>query len=210
MKKRKSRKGLPPPNKGNKYPAEILTTDEVVSLINACSNRAPTGIRNRALIIILYRAGLRIDEALSLKPKDLDLDAGSVRILNGKGSKARTVGLDPDSFAYVARWLDVRRARGINGHSPVFCTLKGDKIKSPYVRTLFKRLAKKSGIEKRVHPHGLRHTMAAQLAQEGVPMNAIQAQLGHSSLATTSRYLEHIAPQQLIEVMRAREWKLEE
>ncbi len=90
--------GREPTNKGLKYPAEILTGEEVKGLINACSNRAPTGIRNRALIVILYRAGLRIDEALSLRPKDLDPDAGMIRILNGKGSKARTVGLDPDSL----------------------------------------------------------------------------------------------------------------
>jgi integrase len=73
---------------------------------------------------------------------------------------------------------------------------------------LFKRLARKAGIDKRVHPHGLRHTMAAQLAAEGVPMNVIQAQLGHSSLATTSRYLAHIAPTTLIQTMQRRDWSL--
>jgi integrase len=71
-----------------------------------------------------------------------------------------------------------------------------------------KRLAAKAGIEKRVHPHGLRHTHAAELAREGVPMNVIQAQLGHSSLATTSRYLAHVAPQHVVEAMKAREWEL--
>ena len=70
------------------------------------------------------------------------------------------------------------------------------------------RLARRAGIEKRVHAHGLRHTHAAELAYEGAPMNLIQAQLGHSSLATTSRYLAHIAPAQLVEVMRARTWSL--
>jgi integrase len=74
------------------------------------------------------------------------------------------------------------------------------------VRALFKRLGKKAGIEKRVHAHGLRHTHAAQLAEEGVRMNVIQRQLGHSSLATTSRYLEHISPTDVIEANRKREW----
>ncbi|MBA7495701.1 Tyrosine recombinase XerC [subsurface metagenome] len=105
--------------KNTQYPVEILTDAEVKALINACSNRAPTGIRNRALIVILYRAGLRISEALNLKPKDLDPQAGTIRILNGKGKKSRTVGLDPDSFAYIARWLDVRRSRGITRAVPL-------------------------------------------------------------------------------------------
>ncbi len=65
-----------------------------------------------------------------------------------------------------------------------------------------------AGIEKRVHAHGLRHTHAAELAREGVPINVIQAQLGHSDLGTTSRYLAHIAPQELIEQMQKREWGL--
>ncbi|MBA7495702.1 Tyrosine recombinase XerC [subsurface metagenome] len=72
---------------------------------------------------------------------------------------------------------------------------------------MFKRIAKRAGIEKRVHPHGLRHTMSAQLAREGAPMNLIQQQLGHTSLATTSRYLDHIAPQQLIDVMKSWKWE---
>lgn len=195
-----------PANKNRRYPAEILTDAEVQRLIAACSHRAPTGIRNRALIVLLYRGGLRVSEALALMPKDLDVDAGTVRVLRGKGSKARTIGLDAAAFTFIQRWMDARRSRGINGHAPLLCTLKAEPLKDAYVRALFKRLGEKAGIEKRVHPHGLRHSHAAQLAAEGVPMNIIQAQLGHSSLATTSRYLAHIAPQQLIEAMKRREW----
>jgi site-specific recombinase XerD len=195
-------------NKGRRFPPEILTDDEVQRLIAACSGKAPTGIRNRALITILYRAGLRVSEALSLYPKDLNPEVGTVRVLHGKGAKARTVGLDAASFAILACWLDVRQKLDINGQVPLFCTLQGKKIKSSYVRALFKRLATKAGIERRVHPHGLRHTLAAQLALEGYPVNLIQLQLGHSSLPTTSRYLAHIAPGELINTMQARSWKL--
>ena len=92
-----------PPNKGKRYPPEILTPDEVRSLIRACSSRAPTGVRNRALLVTLYRAGLRIGETLDLYPKDIDREAGTVRILNGKGKRARTVGLDPGAFAVIER-----------------------------------------------------------------------------------------------------------
>jgi site-specific recombinase XerD len=195
-------------NKGMRFPPEILTDEEVQKLIAACSSRAPTGIRNRALITLLYRAGLRVSEALSLFPKDLNADSGTVRVLHGKRARARTVGLDGASFAVLACWLEVRQELNVNGQVPLFCTLQGGRIKSSYVRALFKRLARKAGIERRVNPHGLRHTMAAQLALEGYPVNLIQKQLGHSSLATTSRYLDHVAPNELIHAMQSRSWEL--
>jgi site-specific recombinase XerD len=196
-----------PANKGQRYPAEILTPDEIRALLKAPSSRAPTGIRNRALIVGLYRGGLRVSEALALRPKDLDRQAGTVRVLYGKGGRDRTVGFDPTAFAMIERWLDVRASRGVNGHAPLlFCTLDGQPLKTAYVRALLPRLARRAGIEKRVHAHGLRHTHAAELAREGVPMNVIQAQLGHSNLGTTSRYLAHIAPAEVISVMQVREW----
>jgi len=70
--------------------------------MRACSRYAPTGLRNRALIALLYRAGLRINEALSLYPKDLDLNDGCIRVLNGKGGRSRTVGLDPGAAAVIS------------------------------------------------------------------------------------------------------------
>jgi site-specific recombinase XerD len=197
-----------PANKGRRYPAEILTPLEVADLVGACSTRAPTGLRNRALLALLYRGGLRIAEALALRPKDVDPVAGTVRVLHGKGDQARTVGLDPGAMAMVGRWLDRRTKLKLNGRYPLLCTLDGRPVSSAYVRGLMPRLAAKAGIEKRVHAHGLRHTHAAELAREGVPMNVVQAQLGHTSLATTSRYLSHIAPQQVIDTMQKRPWTL--
>ncbi len=199
-----------PANKGERYPAEILSPEEVARLFQACSGRAPTGVRNRALITLLYRAGLRISEALDLKPKDIDRKAGTIRVLHGKGDKARTVGIDAASFASIERWMDRRKELRLTGRSRLFCTLQGKPIDSSYIRHMMKRLGSKAGIEKRVHAHGLRHSLAAELAAERKPMNVIQAQLGHGSLATTSRYLAHIRPQQLIDEMQARDaWEPE-
>src|SRR5881397_136687 len=110
-------------NAGRRFPAEILTPDEVRALIKACSSRAPTGVRNRALLVLLYRGGLRVSEALGLQPKDVDRAAGTVTVLRGKGGKRRTIGLDPGAFAFLERWLDVRAKRGINGRAPIFSTL---------------------------------------------------------------------------------------
>jgi site-specific recombinase XerD len=197
-----------PANKGLRYPAEILTAGEVRALIQGCSATAPTGVRNRALLVVLYRGGLRIGEALALFPKDVDPARGTVRVLHGKGDQARTVGLDPGALAVVERWLTERKKLGITARRRLFCTLGGAPLKDAYVRQLLPRLATRAGIDKRVHAHGLRHTHAAELAEEGHPINLVQAQLGHSSLATTDRYLRHIAPATLVAAMRRRDWSL--
>lgn len=194
-------------NRGETFPVEILTDSEVQALIRACSGRAPTGIRNRALIVLLYRGGLRIGETLALEPKDVDTASGAIRVLRGKGGKARTVGIDAGAMSVVERWVEMRRKRGIRS-GPLLCTLQGGRVSSAYVRKLLPRLASRAGIEKRVHPHGLRHTHAAQLASEGVPLNIIARQLGHSNVATTSRYIDHIAPQDVVDAMKARIWAM--
>jgi site-specific recombinase XerD len=200
--------GRTAPNKGKTFPAEVLTEDEVKALIRSCSNRAPTGIRNRALITVMYRAGLRLSEALALKPKDIDQGAGTITVLHGKGDRRRVVGIDPGSMAIVMRWMDQRPSLGLTGRSPVFCTLQGRPLHASYVRTLLHRLADKTGIDKRVHPHALRHSMAFDLMWEGVPVPLIQAQLGHASLSTTQRYLDHLAPKDLVEAMQRRAFEV--
>ena len=197
-----------PANKGKKLPAEPLAPEEVKALIRSCSTRAATGVRNRALIVTLYRAGLRVGEALALLPKDLDPINSTIRILHGKGDQARTVGLDAGAWAILQLWLDRRAALGINGHCRVFSTLKGQPVKAAYVRMLLPRLARKAGITKRCHAHGLRHSFAYELAGEGTPIHLIQAQLGHSSLATTDRYVRHLCPVAVVEAMKARAWSL--
>jgi site-specific recombinase XerD len=185
---------------------EVLSGAEVKALLKGCSSRAPTGIRNRALITVLYRGGLRLSEALALYPKDIDRAQGAITVLRGKGDKRRIVGLDPGAFAILECWLEHRSRLGLGGRRPLFSTLKGEPLKQSYVRTLLPRLARKAGIEKRVHPHGLRHTHAAELAAEGIAVNLVQQQLGHSSLATTDRYLRHIAPVELVRALQARSW----
>jgi site-specific recombinase XerD len=188
---------------------DVLSDDEVKALIGACSNRAPTGIRNRALIAVMWRCGLRIAEALALTLKDVDLDHGVLSVQRGKGDKSRKVGLDATTSALLARWIDRRRALGHNGRGkPLFCKLDGGSIDQSYVRHLLRRLAGKTGIERRVHPHGLRHAYAAGLAREGTPMNVIRDALGHTSLAVTDRYLRDVAPVHVIQTMQHREWSL--
>ena len=128
-----------PANKGRKYPPEPLNADEIQRLLRACSNRAPTGIRNQALIVVLWRSALRISEALDLRPSNIDTTAGTIRVLHGKGDEARLVGIDATAMSIVCRWLDVRAARGVNGHIPVFCTLGAKPMKTAYVRAMLPR-----------------------------------------------------------------------
>ncbi len=199
-------KGREPANKGKTYPAEILTPDEVQRLIGACSHTSTAGIRDRALIVLLYRTGLRSQEALDLRLKDIDFDVCSVTVLHGKGDRRRMVGIDPKALEYVAAWVKRRSAKGHPPGAPLFCTSTGSKIWGGQLRTTLKQLGERAGIQKRVHAHGLRHTHAYELMMEKIPMPIIQRQLGHMSLATTDRYLNHIAPIQVIEEIRAREW----
>ncbi|MBV8991750.1 MAG: tyrosine-type recombinase/integrase [Solirubrobacterales bacterium] len=195
------------PARPRRRPPEILTEQEAIALIRACSARASSGIRNRALIAVLWRCGLRIAEALALELRDLDLEASTIRVRHGKGDKSRTVGVDHQTAALLARWLDHRRGLWPGARAPVFCTLHGGRVDASYVRHLLPRLARRAGIERRVHAHGLRHTYAAELARERAPINVIRDALGHTSLAVTDRYLRDVAPMHVIETMRARRWE---
>lgn len=175
--------------KGTKLAVEILTPEEVSALQSQCSRTAPTGIRNRALIGVLFRVQLRISEALALRPSDVGRDTINVR--RGKGSKQRRAAVDAATLAEIDAWTAVRNH---NGHRPLFCTLAGDQLKSAYVRALLPRLARRAGITKRVHPHGLRHSGASELLDRGASLQDIQKQLGHSNAAITDLYLHQINP----------------
>ncbi len=192
-----------PPNKGKAYAPEVLTREEVRALLAACG-RSATGLRTRGLLVVLWRAGLRVGEALALRPSDLDPAAGTLRVPRGKTGH-RTVGLDPEALALVGQWVAHRRAvLGLGGRRPLFCTLRGSALHPSYVRSMLRRVAKRARIERRVHPHALRHTMAAELLREGANVRHIQLQLGHSDLSTTAAYLESIQPLELVEMARSR------
>jgi site-specific recombinase XerD len=127
--------------------------------------------------------------------------------LHGKGDHNRTVAIDDGAVAVLQLWLAERARLGMNGRQKLFCTLGGGPLSANQVRQMVKRRAAKAEITKTVHPHALRHTHAAELVAEGAPVNAIQKQLGHVSLATTDIYLRHITPADVIAMGRKREWE---
>jgi site-specific recombinase XerD len=188
----------------------VLDPPQVLALMNACHAVTPTGIRNRALIVVLYRAGLRINEALALLPRCLDARRGLVRVEQAKGGRSRVVGMDTGAWAELQTWLDRRVSLGLGETSPVFCTLTGRRVSDAYVRRLLPQLARKAGLQRRVHAHALRHTHAAELRFEGVDIGVIAKQLGHASIATTAHYLDHIAPLSVIDAMHNRRWPVED
>jgi site-specific recombinase XerD len=195
-----------------KLDKDVLTTDEVRSLVSQCNQRCLTGLRNAILISLLYETGLRIGEALALRPKDLNVEDGTIRILHGKGDRSRTIHLPETLVPRIELWLERRKTeRGINKRAPVFCTIrkgpsetskKGLALNDIYVRELIHRLARKADIGKRVHPHCLRRSFASQLIRQGVEIDRIQQLLGHSDLQTTGLYLRDINPKGAIQAAR--------
>ena len=175
-----------------------------------CSRRAPTGVRNRALIAVLWRCGLRIGEARGARGEDLDPDSGTLVVQRGKGGKRRVVGVDSGTVALVGRWLELRRKLGIPaGGAPLFCSLAGQPLDLSYVRHLLPRLARKAGIERRVHAHGLRHAFAVDLVRSGAPLYVVRDALGHASVATTQVYLSRVGAHEAVDAMRNRHWSPE-
>ena len=187
-----------------RYPAEVLTKREIKALLDACGTRTWTARRNRALIVVMYRAGLRLAEALALRTCDVDADRGSMRVLLGKGGRARTVGIDPWGLGELAMWMDEHRNLGWSAGEPLFCSASGRPLTQAYIRRRLPELGRAAGIHKRLHAHGLRHTHAAELRTEGIDLAVIRRQLGHASLLTTVRYLDHLEPESVAQAIGRR------
>jgi site-specific recombinase XerD len=145
------------------------------------------GARLRGVIIVLWRAGLRISEALALTESDLDADRGAVLIRRGKGGKRCEVGMDRWAWEQLAPWLTLRSTLPVGA---LFCVLRGPTRRRPWapagVRRQLHDAARRAGVRRRFAPHQLRHAHAVEMSREGVPLLVIQRQLGHANLAITS------------------------
>ena len=196
--------GRPPGNKGMRYPADPPTVDEIVAVMrHTTDDRHGFGLR--AIIVVLWRAGVRLQEALALAGHDLDQRRGSVLVRSGKGGRRREVGMDEWGWEQLRPWL-AARAELLPG--PLFCVIdgrtRGREWSAAAVRAEFRRIALRAGVRRRFAPHQLRHAHALELAREGVPLNIIQRQLGHVNLGTTSIYLQGIDPEEIIMAVRTR------
>jgi len=188
-----------------------LTETEEAALVGQVNTNSTTGLRNRALLAVLLGAGLRVAEAVAVRPGDVDYTAGQVRVNAGKGDKDRIVPVDSETLAHLRAWSEKRKGLGINGHQRLFCRLRsqgfgegglGSPMSCDNVQALVTRLAKAAELEKHVTPHVLRHTYACKLLRRpGAVLTDVQLALGHARLATTAIYL-HAEPEHLRRVVQ--------
>lgn len=152
--------GRPPRNKGMRYPADPPTVDEIIAVMrHAGDNRH--GWRLRALIVVLWRGGLRVQEALALAERDLDPRRGSVLVREGKGGRRREIGMDAWGWEQLQPWLAARLDLPVG---PLFCIIDGATRGRPWssagVRVELRRLASQAAVRRRFAPHQLRHAHA--------------------------------------------------
>ena len=188
---------------------ETLTVEETERLIEAAggssSGGGARGIRDRALVELLYAAGLRISEALRLDREDLSLDGGFARVI-GKGDRERLVPIGEIAIEWLGRYIDVVRpawlaishVEPVRG-GPLFLTERGRRLARQQAWATVKRAARAAGLSDQVTPHTLRHSFATHLLEGGADLRIVQELLGHASISTTQLYT-HLTGERIKEV----------
>jgi len=188
----------------NKLP-KVLSREEISRLMAVPNPRYPTGLRNRVILQVFYRAGLRRQEVIDLVPADIDYTNNLLYIQDSKGGKDRVVPFDDETKDWLLKWKERRPESDY-----FFCTLPGKRLSPRYVLEMVYRCSEKSKVyvqngraKKKVHPHILRHTYATELLEEGFGIHEVQQLLGHSDITTTAIYA-HVRPVQLAKKIRER------
>jgi len=172
----------------DQLPRDVLTKREVGRLLSAADPESLLGLRDRAMLEILYSTGIRVSEMAALNLQNLDLRNAELRV-RGKGSKERIVPLGEVVREYLGRYLSASRPYLASTEQPaLFVSLRGKRFHYTNISFLVRSYGRKAGIRKRVSPHGLRHTCATHLLQGRADIRHIQRILGHASIATTQRY----------------------
>jgi integrase/recombinase XerD len=175
---------------------KFLTVKEVEELLRAPDEKEPLGLRDRAMLEVLYASGLRVSELVTLKPPDVNLDDGFL-ICRGKGGKERIVPVGREACGYVRRYLGEVRARFEAGPSPfLFLTRRGKSFTRQGFWKLLKGYAGKAGLAAKISPHTLRHSFATHLLERGADLRSVQLMLGHSQITTTQIYT-HVSRERL-------------
>lgn len=183
---------------------KTLTSAELDALMARPNLNAPTGLRNRCILALLHRCGLRASEACGLHLRDVDWKEASIRIRPevAKGGREAVVYLDPATLALLERWKGARREYAA-GKPHLFTTLLGGPVDRRYVWEMVSRYGRRAGIEKRVWPHMLRHSYATELLSEGFTIAEVQSLMRHADLRTTALYL-HVHDENLAAKIRRR------
>jgi integrase/recombinase XerD len=186
------------PKTGLKLP-DVLTVTDVEALIDAPDRNKPEGLRDAAMLELLYGAGLRVSELIRLAMTGINLEAGFVRVF-GKGSKERVVPVGRMAINAIQDYLDRSRPQLLKNRSSVylFVTRRGSAMTRQSFWNLAGRYGRQAKIKKRVTPHSLRHSFATHLLEGGADLRAVQMMLGHADISTTQIYT-HVAHRQLVE-----------
>ncbi|HET6439011.1 MAG TPA: site-specific tyrosine recombinase XerD [Anaeromyxobacter sp.] len=176
------------PRAGRRLPT-LLSREEVERLLVAPDPRTPAGVRDRAMLELLYATGLRVSELVSLRLNDLDLEA-RVLLARGKGTKERLVPVGAPAAQAVKAYLSAARERILRGRrSPdLFVTPRGLRLTRQGFAKLLGRWGRAAGIRRAISPHKLRHSFATHLLEGGADLRAVQAMLGHADVTTTQIY----------------------
>ena len=180
---------LETPKVGRKLP-EILSVEEIDTIINAVDTKKPEGQRNKAILETLYSCGLIVSELIDLKISNLFFESGFVKI-EGKGSKERLVPISTKAIKEINLYLSEYR-RNLRIHPDhediLFLNRRGKKLSRVMIFTIIKNITKKLGLEKNISPHTFRHSFATHLIDGGANLRAVQEMLGHESIITTEIY----------------------
>jgi site-specific recombinase XerD len=185
---------LQPPRVSQRLP-HVLSVAQADRVLD---DEASLSTRDRALLEVLYGAGLRVGEVSGLDVGDVDLRSGVVRVRRGKGGKERRVPLGPPGVQAVARWLEQRPA---TEQPALFLNARGGRMAPRSIRRVVDGAGQAAGVSG-LHPHALRHSFATHLLDAGADLRGIQELLGHASLATTQRYT-HVSVDALLATYRA-------
>ena len=188
---------LQPPKAGRKLPADI-NEQHVDALLHAPDTATAAGLRDRAMLELIYATGLRVSELVSLELGNLSLQVGAVRII-GKGGKERLVPVGEIALDWLQHYLQSARSELLHQRgqtSALFVTRRGGAMTRQAFWYLIKRYARQAGIEAPVSPHTLRHAFATHLLNHGADLRVVQMLLGHSDISTTQIYT-HVAKQRL-------------
>lgn len=176
---------LESPSKGFYLPNFLNQTD-IGNLLNAPDIKTESGLRDRAILEVMYACGLRVSETVDLKLSDIDVDAG-ILTCKGKGSKTRKVPVGKSAVEWIKKYLAVRRAKENIEINNLFVGLTGKPLNRQMIYTLIKGYAEKIGLRD-VSPHTLRHSFATHLIQNSADVRSVQQMLGHADISTTQIY----------------------
>lgn len=169
---------------------DTLSFDEIQSLLDIIDLSTPEGVRNRAIIEVLYSCGLRVSECVSLQISNLHLDVEFIRVL-GKGNKERLVPIGTDAIKYILMYKnEIRNHIKVKKQDEdiLFLNKRGSHLSRVMIFLMIKKYAEQAGIRKSISPHTFRHSFATHLLEGGADLRAIQEMLGHQSITTTEIY----------------------